>query len=296
MTIPDYQSLMLPLLSLAADQEEHSLREAIENLADLFELTDEQRRDLLPSGQQATFDNRVGWARTYMKKAGLLESTRRGYFRITERGLKVLKRNPKAINISFLRQFPEFVEFQAPRPTKKDEDQAHTPEEEIEAAYMQVRQGLAAELLQTVSSCSPTFFERLVVDLLVKMGYGGTRRDAGEAIGKSGDGGIDGIIKEDRLGLDTVYIQAKRWENTVGRPEVQKFAGALAGQKARRGIVITTSDFSQQARDYVSLIDTKIILIDGDRLAQLMIDYDIGVTTVASYQVKRVDSDYFAGE
>jgi len=301
MAIPDYQSIMLPLLKFAGDQEELSLREAIEALADEFNLTDEERKELLPSGRQATFDNRVGWARTYMKKAGLLKSTRRGYFQITERGLDVLKQNPPEINAAFLRQFPEFVEFQTPqakidKETERDIRDTQTPEEEIEAAYQSVRQGLATDLLQTIKSCSPTFFERLVIDLLVKMGYGGTRKDAGQAVGRSGDGGIDGIIKEDRLGLDIVYIQAKRWDGSVGRPDIQKFAGALQGLRARKGIFITTSTFSQAAHDYVSLIDSKIILIDGDLLAQLMIDYNIGVTTVTSYELKRIDSDYFTEE
>jgi restriction system protein len=293
MAIPDYQSIMLPLLQLAGDQKEHSLREAIDALADEFNLTDEERRELLPSGQQATFDNRVGWARTYLKKAGLLKSTRRGYFQVTERGLGVLDQNPPEINSAFLKQFPEFVEFQAPRRGKVDEarepdvSETQTPEEEIEAAYQRVRQGVAAELLQTIKSCSPAFFERLVIDLLVKMGYGGTRKDAGQAVGR---------IKEDRLGLDIVYIQAKRWDNPVGRPEIQKFAGALQGQRARKGIFITTSAFSQAANDYVSRIESKIVLIDGDALAQLMIDYGIGVTPIASYELKRVDSDYFTEE
>jgi restriction system protein len=302
MAIPDYQSIMLPLLKFAGDRQEHSLRGTIEALADEFDLTDEERRELLPSGQQATFDNRVGWARTYLKKAGLLSSTRRGHYQITERGVEVLKQNPPEITASFLKQFPEFVEFQRPQKNRVEKaaeqyvSETQTPEEEIEAAYQRVRQGLAAELLQTVKSCSPAFFERLVIDLLVKMGYGGTRRDAGQAIGRSGDGGIDGIIKEDRLGLDIVYIQAKRWDNTVGRPEIQKFAGALQGQRARKGIFITASDFTQAAREYVSLIDSKIVLIDGDTLAQLMIDYNIGVATIGAYELKRIDSDYFTEE
>jgi len=302
MAIPDYQSIMLPLLTFAGDKQEHSLRETIEALADEFGLTDEERRELLPSGQQATFDNRVGWARTYLKKAGLLISTRRGYYQIAERGVEVLKQKPPEITASFLKQFPEFVEFQRPqkdragKAAEPDVGETQTPEEEIEVAYQRVRQGLAAELLQTVKSCSPAFFERLVIDLLVKMGYGGTKRDAGQAIGRSGDGGIDGIIKEDRLGLDIVYIQAKRWDNTVGRPEIQKFAGALQGQRARKGIFITTSDFSRAAQEYVSLIDSKIVLMNGDTLAQLMIDYNIGVAAIGAYELKRIDSDYFTEE
>ncbi len=304
MPIPKYQEIMLPLLKYAGDEREHSLRETIEALADKFALTNEERRALLPSGQQAIFDNRVGWARTYMKKAGLLVTTRRGYYQITERGKTVLQQNPPEINAAFLKRFPEFVAFQTSKrqvspetDLQEGDDSTQTPEEVIEEAYQQVRQDLAAELLQTIISHSPAFFERLVIDLLVKMGYGGTRKDAGEAIGHSGDGGIDGIIKEDRLGLDIVYIQAKRWDDvTVSRPEIQKFAGALQGQRARKGIFITTSRFSAAAREYVSRIDSKIVLIDGETLAQLMIDYNIGVATIAAYELKRVDSDYFTEE
>jgi restriction system protein len=300
MAIPDYQSIMLPLLKLAGDGEEHSLRETIDTLADRFDLTNEERRELLPSGRQPTFDNRVGWARTYMKKAGLLKATRRGYYQITERGRGVLEQDPPEINNAFLRQFPAFIDFQTPKPKIEEGvselDDSATPEEEIEAAYQNLREGLVDDLLETVKSCSPAFFEQLVIDLLVAMGYGGTRKDAGQAIGRSGDGGIDGIIKEDRLGLDIVYIQAKKWEGTVGRPEIQKFAGALEGQRARRGVFITTSAFSSKAREYVSRIGSKIVLIDGHTLAQLMMDFDIGVTSVATYELKRVDSDYFTEE
>jgi restriction system protein len=302
MAIPDYQSIMLPLLTLAGDGQEHSLRESIETLAVHFQLTDEERRELLPSGRQPTFDNRVGWARTYMKKAGLLKSPRRGYIQITERGLSVLDEKPQEINTAYLSQFPEFVQFRTPKPKEQaaveaEHDDSATPEEEIESAYQKLRDDLVTELLETVKRCSPAFFEQLVVDLLVKMGYGGTRKDAGQAIGSSHDGGIDGLIKEDRLGLDIVYIQAKKWdENTVSRPEIQKFAGALQGQRARKGIFITTSAFSKAAHEYVSSIDSKIVLIDGNTLAQLMIDFDIGVTGVATYELKRVDLDYFTDD
>lgn len=299
MAVPDYQSLMLPLLKLAQDQQEHSLHDAIELLASQFGLTQAEREELLPSGRQAAFDNRVGWARTYLKKAGLLNSPKRGYFQITERGLNILKQNPSKINNKFLNQFPEFVAFQKPAEETAVvqntlTDTGQTPEEEMESVYQQLRKGLASDLLDAIKGCSATFFEVLVVDLLVKMGYGGTRKDAGQAIGKSSDGGIDGIIKEDRLGLDIVYIQAKKWDGTsIGRPEIQKFAGALQGQRARKGVFITTSTFTQQAREYTSFIDSKIVLIDGDLLAQLMIDYNMGVSLVASYEIKRVDTDYF---
>ncbi|GCL38902.1 MAG: restriction endonuclease [Sphaerospermopsis kisseleviana] len=306
MSIPDFQSVMLPLLQYAGDGKEHSLRDAITFLADVFNLSDEERKELLSSGQQAVFDNRVGWARTHLKKAGLLESPKRGFFQITNRGKEILKQNNPEINVKFLNQFPEFIEFKT---IKKDNDKSvseimedseileTTPQESIEFGYQKIRKELELELLNRVKSCSPDFFERLVVDLLVKMGYGGSRRDAGRAIGKAGDGGIDGIIKEDKLGLDIVYIQAKRWDNTVvGRPEIQKFVGALHGQRARKGVFITTSKFSQDAREYVSIIDSKIVLIDGQELAQLMIDNHVGVSTVSIYEIKKIDSDYFTDE
>ncbi len=299
MPIPDYQTAMLPLLRFAGDGKEHSLREAIEALAREFNLSDKERRELLPSGQQEVFANRVGWARTYMKKAGLLRTTRRGFFQITDRGQNVLAQKPKRIDVKFLEQFQEFREFKALRKQApisnefEEEEQSRTPEEALERAYQNLRSDLAAELLSQIKQSPPTLFERLVVELLVKMGYGGSRKDAGQAVGRSGDEGIDGIIKEDKLGLDIIYIQAKRWENTIGRPEIQKFAGALQGQRARKGIFITTSDFSREAHDYASRIDSKIVLIDGEQLAQMLIDYNIGVATVANYEIKKLDLDYF---
>ncbi len=234
--------------------------------------------------------------------AGLLESPRRGVFKITPRGLDVLQKNPPSINLKYLFQFPEYVNFRNTKRTKAETDDsennhlAATPEETLENAYEKIRQDLAVDLLQRMKSCSPAFFERLVVEVIVKMGYGGTRQDAGKAIGKSGDGGIDGIIKEDKLGLDTIYIQAKRWENTVGRPEIQKFVGALTGQRAKKGLFIITSDFSSEAIEYVSRIDMKIVLIDGETLAQLMMDHDVGVSTIGIFELKKIDSDYFTEE
>lgn len=299
MGIPDYQSIMLPLLRYASDGKEHSLRETIEVLAEQFSLSEDERKQLLPSGRQATFDNRVGWARTYMKKAGLLESTRRGYFQITQRGLDIMRNPPGTIDNDFLEQFEEFREFQALKKDTTNESEipessiTHTPEESLESSFQQVKQSLTSDILQTIKRCTPAFFEKLVVDVLVKMGYGGTRKDAGRAIGKSGDDGIDGIIKEDRLGLDIIYIQAKRWDNVVGRPEVQKFAGALQGHRAKKGIFITTSSFTKDAEEYVSRIDNKIVLIDGQTLAQLMIDHNVGVTLLTSYEIKKIDLDYF---
>lgn len=298
MAIPDYQSIMLPLLKYLGDRKEHQLQETIDAMATQFGLTQEERREVLPSGRQPIIDNRVGWARTYMKKAGLIEYIKRGFFRITERGKDVLGEEPKQINVRFLKRFPEFIDFQALKKGEEEQEETEekaklTPEESIESAYQRLRQNLAAELVQQIKNCSPSFFERLVIDLLISMGYGGTRRDAGEAIGRSGDEGIDGIIKEDRLGLDIVYLQAKRWENPVSRPEIQKFAGALQGQKAKKGIFITTSAFTKDAKEYAEKIESKIVLIDGEKLAQLMIDHNVGVSQVASYAIKRVDNDYF---
>jgi len=292
---------MLPLLRFAKDGQELQLKDAIHALADEFSLSDEERNEFLPSGQQPVFTNRLGWARTYLKKAGLLLSPKRGYFQITDRGRSVLKENPPAISQKYLERFPEFLEFKAIRRDKTESNGTEepelslgqTPHEALETAYDRLSSELAVEILSNIKASDPTQFENIVVELLVKMGYGGSRKDAGRAIGRSGDEGIDGIIKEDHLGLDNIYIQAKRWEATIGRPEIQKFAGALQGQRARKGIFITTSDFTKDALDYVSRIDSKIILIDGTTLSKLMIDFGVGVTTVATYTVKKLDSDYF---
>lgn len=300
MPIPDYQTLMLPLLRFAADGNDHTTCEAVEALATEFQLTSAERNELLASGQQAIFNNRVGWANSYLKKAGLLESPRRGNLHITARGEQTLGDNPPRIDVKYLERFPEFIEFRdASRNNKATTTESvaiateQTPDEALELAYQSLRLSLAQDILNRILSCSPTFFERLVVELLVKMGYGGSRRDAGERIGQSGDGGIDGIIKEDRLGLDTIYIQAKRWQGSVGRPEIQKFVGALQGQHAKKGVFITSSSYTAEAVDYASRIDTKVVLIDGQLLASLMMDFDVGVSVSASYIVKRIDSDYF---
>lgn len=307
MAIPDYQAIMLPLLRLTSDGQEHRFRDAVETLAAEFQLTADERSELLPSGTAPTFDNRVGWARTYLKQAGLIESPKRGALRITERGRTVLGRNPPRVDVKLLDQFQEFREFRTKRsdegatPSVKHEQatasaESETPEDQLASAYKRLRHDLELELLAQVKSSTPAFFERLVIDLLVGMGYGGSRQDAGRAIGKSGDGGIDGIIKEDKLGLDVIYLQAKRWEGTVGRPEVQKFAGALQGHRASKGVFITTSSYTKEALDYVNVINSKIILIGGQELAALMIDHAVGVSTVGMYELKKVDADYFEGE
>jgi restriction system protein len=304
MTIPDYQTIMLPLLQYIKDGKEYSLREVIDGLVAHFKLTTEERNELLPSGTQSLFYNRVGWARTYLNKAGLLKSERRGYFSITNKGLEVLKQNPSEINNDLLERYPEFADFisyKKEKTIKQDKakdsfKQLETPEEILENAYQNLNKELASELLKQIKDSPASLFEQIVIDLLVTMGYGGNRKDAGEAIGKPSDEGIDGIIKEDRLGLDTIYIQAKRWvDTTVSRPEIQKFVGALQGQKARKGIFITTSSFSKEAYDYVSRIETKIVLIDGNLLANLMIANNIGVSLLANYEVKKIDTDYFIG-
>lgn len=299
MAIPDYQSIMLPLLRFVSDQAEHSNQETIGALAAQFSLTDEDRAERLPSGRAAMFDNRVGWALFYLKKAGLLAPTRRSHFAITKQGHDVLAANPKRIDTKFLRQFDAFKAYQARSNGNNvsgdtgSETAELTPEEILQHAHKALTDELSEEILGLVKGCSPAFFERLVVDLLVAMGYGGSIKEAGQALGKSGDGGIDGIIKEDRLGLDIIYIQAKRWEGVVGRPEIQKFAGALQGKRSRKGVFLTTSSFTKDALEFVSQIDSKIILIDGERLTELMIEHDIGVTPFQSYAIKRADSDYF---
>lgn len=305
--IPTYEQIMLPLLKFLSDQKEHSLQESHDILANQFNLTEEEQRELLPSGQQPIFRNRLGWARTYMSKACLLESTKRAHFKITERGLSLLNENPVEITAEYLNRYPEFVEFKLFRkpkdgntsldfnpPTEYKEIESNTtPEETLEYAFQKLRSELAKDVLDIVKSCSPAFFEKLVVDLLIKMGYGGSRKDAGQALGKSGDGGIDGIIKEDKLGLDTIYIQAKKWENSVPVKEIRDFTGALASKKARKGIFITTSSFPQSVYEFVTQVEYKIVLIDGAQLAYFMIENNVGLSTTSEYQIKKIDTDYF---
>lgn len=307
MAIPDYQTFLKPLLELTRDRQEHSLKEAYEHLAAHFGLSEEAKAELLPSGRQERYKNRIGWARTYLTKASLLETTRRGHFRITERGLEELREHGDEISTPYLKKYDEFRAFQTPRSASSDADDTtaasgsaagsdETPEEAIEQAMGELNAQLADELLESLQQTSSSYFEHVVVDLLVAMGYGGSRREAGEVVGKSGDEGIDGIIKEDRLGLDAIYIQAKRWQGAVGRTEIQKFVGALQGQRARKGIFMTTSRFSREARDYASQIENTVILLDGGDIADLMIEHGIGTSTVGTYVVKRLDRDYFLEE
>jgi restriction system protein len=300
MPIPDFQSLMRPLLDAHADGKEHLNRDLVAQLADQFGLTEDERREVLPSGGARLFDNRIGWAKSHITQAGLLMSPRRAISVITERGREALRHNPERIDLHVLIGFEDYRELRNRRKTAEEKvitelevEDSQTPEELLENAYLQVRRRIESELLAQIKSSPPEFLERVVVDLVVRMGYGGSRKDAGEALGRSGDEGIDGIIKEDPLGLDIIYLQAKRWDGTVGRPEIQKFAGALQGQRARKGIFITTSTFSADALEYASRIETKIILIDGPRLSKLMFDHGVGVATASNYEVKKIDSDYF---
>jgi restriction system protein len=296
MTIPDYQSIMLPLLKYAGDQQEHSRHEAIEHITKTFELSEVEKNQLLPSGTKPIINNRVGWAKTYLKKAGLLEYPKRGYMKITELGLSVLQDKPEKINNRYLRTFPAFLEFRKTRTVKKedmDAEEEKTPLELIENGVQQINIELGDELLEYVINSPPAFFERLVVELLVRMGYGGSILEAGRALGRVGDEGVDGVIKEDKLGLDNIYIQAKRWNSSVGRPELQAFVGALQGKKSRKGIFITTSKFTDTAKDYVNSIETKVALIDGVTLVQYMIENEVGVLTRDTYKIKELDLDYF---
>jgi restriction system protein len=296
--IPDYETIMSPLLKLSYDNKEHSAKEAIESLSNYFKLTEEEKNKLYLTKKVSIFYDRTHWGLTYLKKAGLLVGTRRGFFKITERGKQVLAQNPAKIDDKFLKQFPEFIEFQKGKSKESKQESKEnesiiqenaTPWELLESSYKTIRDDLGNQLLNQVKKCSPSFFERLVVELLVEMGYGGSIEEAGSAIGRQGDEGIDGVIKEDVLGLDVLYIQAKKWDATIGRPEIQKFAGALQGQRAKKGIFITTGNFSKDAKEYTYKINSKIVLIDGKQLIEYMIDKNIGVTLEKSYFIKKLD-------
>lgn len=305
--IPDYQTLMLPLLEILSDQKEHELQDLIKTLSDKFNLTDEERNELLPSGNQEIINNRVGWARTYLKKANLLTSPRRAIFKITEQGQEILNKKLTKIDVKFLQGLDDFKKWQISYQTnylnKKESEstdeniteieQGKTPEELLDYSFQKLKDELAVELIDKIKNCTPGFFERLVIDLLIKMGYGGSRKEAGQIIGKSGDGGIDGIIKEDKLGLDTIYIQAKKWENTVPVGQVRDFAGSLLSKKAKKGIFISTSNYPKGAYEFVASIEPKIVLIDGKELAELMIQHNVGMATKSIYELKKLDLDYF---
>lgn len=301
MPIPSVYDLTLPILRLLGDGQQHYAKDVVEYIGTEFGLTQEEKDVRLKSGTKK-FANTVHWAMGYLKGACLLDRPARGILEITERGKNILAQNPEIIDYRFLRQFPEYLKKKnsdgdsGTNVNENTEETITAPEEVIEKNYEIIRKQLADDLLEQILNKDPAFFERLVVKLLVRMGYGGSLEDAGRAVGRSGDGGIDGIIKEDRLGLDVIYLQAKRWESTVGRPQIQEFVGALAGHGVKKGVFITTSKFSKEAKDYRPHNDTKIVLIDGDGLTQLMIDYNLGVTVETSYEIKRIDNDFFEEE
>lgn len=302
MAVPGFQEMTLPLLRFAADGHVHQMRDARDHLADVMSLTDAEQTERLPSGRQSRFANRVAWAKVYLEKAGLLDSPAPGQFQITERGRGVLQDPPVRIDIPFMERFPEFLEFRSRRrervssPSSSSQESESTPEEELEQAYERLQAELADEVLANVRKLSPTGFEQLVVDVMIALGYGGGKPEAGTITQAGADQGIDGVINEDRLGLEVIYLQAKKWEPPVGRPEIQKFVGALHGKRARKGVFITTSRFTPDAHEYVQQIEPRVVLIDGERLAALMVRHGVGVTTIETLKISRVDSDYFAEE
>jgi restriction system protein len=304
MPVPDFQSFMLPMLKITADGSEHPMADLRERLSREMGLSPEDLQERLPSGMQTKYQNRVAWSAVYLYRAGVLDRPRRGVFQITDRERNLLAEKLEKITIRLLCRFSEFKDFRERRPDSPDDvplkpispeiDTVQTPEERLEFSFQDLQNSLANEVLDAVKRASPEFFEQLVVKLLVAMGYGGSIQDAGRAVGKAGDEGVDGIIKEDKLGLDVVYIQARKWTDTVvGRPAVQAFAGSLEGHRARKGVMITTSTFSQDARDYVQRIEKKIVLLDGKELAKLMIEHNVGVTVAAVYSLKKLDHDFF---
>jgi restriction system protein len=302
MAVPDFQSLMRPLLEILADGKDHSIRSIRRDLANHFSLSQDDVDELIPSGRVTTLQNRVGWAATYLYRAGLIQRPRRAVYRIADRGREVLDANSHRVDLSVLSQFDEFEEFRHAKSAKGAEPATvgtadeQTPEERIDDAYRELRSALAGELIERVQDQTAEFFEQLVLDVLHAMGYGGRREDASERLGKTGDEGVDGVIREDRLGLDAIYVQAKKWSNTVGRPEIQKFVGALQGQKATKGVFIATSAFSPDAIEYADKVIPRVILVDGNELAQLMMEHDVGVATSNEYLLKRLDLDYFVIE
>jgi restriction system protein len=305
MAIPDYQTLMLPVLKTAADGSEHRIRDVIESLADEFRLTEDERRQLLPSGRQTTFDNRVHWARGYLVQAKLLEATQRGRFKITDRGQEALRAKPRQIDNAFLQQYPEFIEFRRRTPGSTEMPlagsveiaaNAATPDELLRSTMKQIEEALKKDLLDRVIASPPAFFEKLIVTLLLSMGYGGSREEAGQVIGRSGDGGIDGVIDQDRLGLDRVYIQAKKYApgNAVSEPEIRAFSGSLGAAKANKGVFVTTSYFTQPAQAFAERHPFRIVLIDGEELSGLMLRHNVGARIDETLYLKKLDEDFFS--
>ncbi len=304
MAVPGYQEFMFPILKFLSDDKIHYKRDIFSEMAKIFKLTQEQMEEKVPSQLEPTYINRIGWAITYLKKAGLLDSPSRAHFSITNEGKSIVDKNITNLNSKYLKKYDSFLEFQNLSNKQivhkgslidDNEKDLQTPSEKMISYYELIKKSICDDLLIKVLEQSPEFFEQLVVDLIVAMGYGGSIEDAGRATKKTNDEGIDGLVKEDKLGLDTIYIQAKRWQkgNVVGRPEIQKFVGALAGQGARKGIFITTSNFTKEALEYKPRNDTSIILIDGQKLVELMYEYNIGVSIEKKFDIKRLDSDYF---
>jgi restriction system protein len=307
MPIPDYEQIKLPALKALSDGRPRRVRELFDELAVVFNITPEERAELLPSGTQQRWNNRVNWACYDLFKANILSRPRKGVYQITDFGRDILSKNPKNLDRTFLRHIPEFLAWDKPavRATGRtvlspeSAPSIQTANERLESAFEEMQGALKQDLLELVRKMDPYAFEQLVVDLLVAMGYGGSRAEAAQVTQKSADEGIDGTIKEDRLGLDTIYVQAKRWQNTVGRRELQAFVGALAGQGASKGVFLTSGEIASTAHDYVAAIGQKgqkVVLIDGDRLGELMIEHGVGVSAVKTYALKRVDSDYFGAE
>lgn len=302
MPIPDFQSVMRPVLAAVSDGNPHAMSAVLDEVSRHFGLTEEERAQRIASGTQTVIKNRVGWARTYLNKAGLLSIPGRAMIQITERGQAALQQCPERVDVRYLKSFPEFVAFHTVKQTEEGEQAegveanatvTATPDEQIALAYQSLHEALTDELQQTIQDASPSFFEQLVVDLMIAIGYGGSRKEAGQATKATGDNGIDGIIKEDKLGLDTIYLQAKHWKNTVHRPEIDKFIGALTRAHAHKGVFITTSEFSAGAREAAAGLAMKIVLINGKELAGLMIEHDLGVSTKEIYAIKQLDTDYF---
>lgn len=303
LSVPKYDDFTLPILKILSDGSQHSPKELAILAADCLGISEDRRAELLPSGRVLLFQNRSAWAVTYLFKARLLDRVRAGRYQISERGRAALDKNPSKIDLAYLKQFPEFVhfymggeddsaisrgEFQPPVPTEH-----LTPQDQLDQALTALHRDLAQELLDRIMQNPPAFFEGLVIDLLVKMGYGGSRRDAGQVVGGPGDGGIDGVIKADRLGLDSIYVQAKRWESKVNESEIRNFVGSLVVRGANRGVFITTSTFQPSAVDYVERLHQKVALIDGKQLAELCIEFGVGVVESARYSVKKIDPEFF---
>lgn len=300
MTIPDYQRLLLPVLK-CSEGGEVRLNQVVQSLVHELNLSEEERVELLPSGQQTVFANRVGWAKTYLKKAGLIDTTRRGYFRITEAGRTVLASHPSQIDNAFLMQFESFREFKNKTneeievPNHPEEEDTHTPDEIMRLAHQKIEAALAQELIERILEAPPDFFERLIITLLISMGYGGSTSEAGKTLGGSGDNGVDGVINQDPLGLDRVYVQAKRYglSKRISSGAIRDFFGSLDRHKASKGLFVTTSTFSDSARETADFLSKRIVLIDGKQLAKLMIRYNVGCRIEETLYVKKVDEEFF---